>query len=300
LNPSALAHALDGSVSGRNRISCPGPGHSRRDRSLSVLFDPAAPGGFVVHSHAGDDPLACKDHVRARLGLPGPEPREPRRSPSSAVDLASDAERTARALALWHAADAPECTPVERYSRRRGLELPHGQASDVIRWHRDCPFGGERVGCMIVLVRDIVTNEPKGIHRTALDNDGRKRSDLGSNGRLTLGPVGGGAVKFTPDEDVSLAVAIGEGIETCLSVRNIPDLSRLPVWSLLSANQVARFPVLGTIETLWVVVDNDRVGVEASRTVYQRWHEAGREVVAITPTLPGADLNDVAGRPADA
>jgi hypothetical protein len=64
-----IARALGGEISGR-QILAPGPGHSRFDRSLSIRIEPAAPGGFVVHSFAGDDPIVCKDHVRQRLGLP--------------------------------------------------------------------------------------------------------------------------------------------------------------------------------------------------------------------------------------
>jgi hypothetical protein len=51
-------------------ILAPGPGHSATDRSLSVKPDEDAPDGFVVFSFAGDDPIACRDYVRDRLGLP--------------------------------------------------------------------------------------------------------------------------------------------------------------------------------------------------------------------------------------
>jgi Protein of unknown function (DUF3631) len=50
-------------------VLCPGPGHSINDRSLSVRLSAEAEDGFVVHSFASDDPIACKDHVRAKLGL---------------------------------------------------------------------------------------------------------------------------------------------------------------------------------------------------------------------------------------
>jgi hypothetical protein len=63
------AAALGGDVSGRG-VRCPGPGHSAIDRSLSVTPSAAAPDGFIVHSFSGDDPIACKDYVRAKLGLP--------------------------------------------------------------------------------------------------------------------------------------------------------------------------------------------------------------------------------------
>lgn len=68
------AHALGGEASG-NSVMAPGPGHSPHDRSPSVTFDANAPDGFLVHSFAGDDPIACKDHVRARLGLPAFQPQ---------------------------------------------------------------------------------------------------------------------------------------------------------------------------------------------------------------------------------
>ena len=63
------AWALGGETSG-NGVICPGPGHSARDRSLSVTPSVTAPNGFLVNSFAGDDPIACLDYVRARLGLP--------------------------------------------------------------------------------------------------------------------------------------------------------------------------------------------------------------------------------------
>ena len=63
------ARALGGEVAGR-QVLCPGPNHNAKDRSLSVRLDPSAPDGFVTHSFAGDDPIACRDYVRARVGLP--------------------------------------------------------------------------------------------------------------------------------------------------------------------------------------------------------------------------------------
>jgi RecA-family ATPase len=64
-----LANALGGDVC-NGQVLAPGPSHkSPRDRSLSVKLDSDAPDGLLVHSFAGDDPLACKDYVRERAGL---------------------------------------------------------------------------------------------------------------------------------------------------------------------------------------------------------------------------------------
>jgi putative DNA primase/helicase len=74
----SLARLLDGEIKGRDAVSCPGPGHSRKDRSLSVRINPNAPDGFVCYSHAGDDWKVCRDYVRQRLGLPVWEPGDER------------------------------------------------------------------------------------------------------------------------------------------------------------------------------------------------------------------------------
>jgi 5S rRNA maturation endonuclease (ribonuclease M5) len=68
-----IAELLGGEVRGAE-VLCPGPGHSADDRSLSVKPDPADREGFVTHSFADDDWKACRDHVRKKLGLPGPKP----------------------------------------------------------------------------------------------------------------------------------------------------------------------------------------------------------------------------------
>ena len=88
-NLQALAKALGGEVTG-GQVLAPGPGHSAIDRSLSVKLDSGAPDGFVTHSFAGDDPIVCRDHVRAKAGL---EPFKPngigrRRASDDAIERA--------------------------------------------------------------------------------------------------------------------------------------------------------------------------------------------------------------------
>lgn len=93
----AWANALAGDVAG-NEVLCPGPGHSAKDRSLAVRFDPQAPEGFICFSHSGDSWQACRDHVKARLGISvqiAPKPHDDR---SVRVPAAN---RSAFALELW-------------------------------------------------------------------------------------------------------------------------------------------------------------------------------------------------------
>jgi 5S rRNA maturation endonuclease (ribonuclease M5) len=76
LDPLSMARALGGEVSA-GQIRCPGPGHSPKDRSLSIKIDPTAPEGFLVNSFSGDDPAECRDHVRQQLGLPEFQAKKP-------------------------------------------------------------------------------------------------------------------------------------------------------------------------------------------------------------------------------
>ena len=116
-----------GEPRGRNRVLCPGPGHSKADRSLSVIFNGGA--GPVVHSFAGDDWRLCKNHVSALLGGAAyvwstPQQRERDR----------DDERTAIARTLWSEGIDPRGTPAEDYLRSRGLTLTNA-ARKALRFH---------------------------------------------------------------------------------------------------------------------------------------------------------------------
>lgn len=297
LDLHSVAKALAGEVAGRNRVLAPGPGHSGHDRSMSVVLEDGVPDGFLVTSFAGDDWRECRDHVRERLGLRfDPRQRADRPAPVH-IAPTDDAGRTARALAIWHEARPAHGTPVARYLARRGLMDPPGFTT-ALRWHPECPFGRDRSGAMVALVRDIATDAPKAIHRTALDAAGNKRADIGANGRMTLGPIGGGAVKLTADEDVTACLGVGEGIESTLSLRCLPEFGLSPVWALLAANQLAAFPRLGGVESLWIAVDNDPTGISAAGALAARWDDG--EVFRVCPARERADLNDVAQEAAHA
>lgn len=188
-----LAQALGGELSGRH-VLCPGPGHSPSDRSLAILL---TENGFVVHSFAGDDPLACKDYVRSKLGLPPWEPgdgQDRRIHPSkvrafdrAAVDIqAEDRTRTeddliriARAVAIWDEACDPRGTLAEQYLRARRLDLTDDLAGTVVRFHPRTPWKNENTGqtdfipALIAAFRSVDDNSITGIHRIRVDQPQR-------------------------------------------------------------------------------------------------------------------------------
>lgn len=287
----SAARALGGEVVGRG-ILCPGPHHSRRDRSLSILFDASAPGGFTLHSHAGDDFGTCRDFVRDRLGLSAQVDPKFKVEGDGETPPPSVSDRTALALRIWKEARQPAESPVARYLAGRGLDLVD-DIHEVLRFHPACPFAGDRTRAMVALVRNIVSNEPQAVHRTALSLDGQK-VEVNGKDRLALGSIRGGAVKLTADEEVTNCLGIAEGVETALSLRCLPEFGASPVWSLLNAGGIASFPALPGIECLWIAVDDDPAGRGASELCADRWRSAGKEVFLVQATASGADLNDVA------
>lgn len=285
------------------QISFRPPGHSPSDASGLLYIGPDAPDGFLVCTRSpADDVLQVKDWIRQQLGWPRGKvavgPIRPRVERSSDP---SEAERSAAALAIWAAARDPRGTPVETYLvRHRGLALPEAAAGEAIRYHPDCPFKGRRRSpAMVCLVRDILTDAPRAIHRTALALDGRKVL-VDGNDRRSLGPIRGGAIKLTPDADVAGCLGVGEGVESTLSLHRLPEFGSSPVWSLLSAGGIERLPVLSGIEALWLAVDHDAAGLAATKACGDRWSAAGVDVYHVTPRVPRTDLNDVYKGRADA
>jgi putative DNA primase/helicase len=273
----SMAQALGGDVAGA-AVICPGPGHSPRDRSLSVTLSLAAPDGFIVHSHAGDDWRECPDHVLNRLGRPAE-----RRVAS--VRTQKPVERRSASVALWKVAVDPGDTVVERYLSQRGLKLPNDVAGRVVRFHPSCPWGeGIRHPAMITAFRSIADDSLQAIHRTALTPEGQKI------GRKMLGPVGGAAIKIDADENIEQGLSICEGFETGLAGR---VLGFGPVWALGSAGAIEVFPLLSGIDALTMLAETDDSGANANavRICGKRWARADREVIVATPRVRG-DMND--------
>jgi hypothetical protein len=85
-DPEAITRALGGDWYGTYGCA-PGPGHSRKDRSLKISAHPTDPNDVILHSFAGDDYKSIKDDLR-RQGLlpewrPGAREEAPHSRPKS-------------------------------------------------------------------------------------------------------------------------------------------------------------------------------------------------------------------------
>jgi hypothetical protein len=291
-----IAKALGGIVTG-GQVLAPGPGHSAKDRSMSVKIGES--GKLIVHSHAGDDAMACKTYVERKLGIVWqPEHQQHatgafERMQSRAIKLNGHAEpesrpsdkRQMQALRIWHESVDPRGTVAESYLASRGLELADGVAMTTLRFHSDCPFGeGQRHPCMVAAFRSIESGEVVAIHRTALTPDGRKID------RKMLGPVIGAAIMFGDLDAERGALAVGEGIESAMSGLGI---GFAPSWAMGSSGAIAKLPVVNGVDTLTILGEHDAANASAARACGVRWRDAGREVLIALPKPGfGKDTND--------
>ena len=310
LDLGAIARALGGEVSGR-RVLAPGPEHSPNDRSLCVSLAPAMPGGFLVHSFAGDDPIQCKDYVRARLGLPAWQPgdEQDRRVHLSRIKdwdrtiadgqatlrekTEDDLLRIKRAQALWNEAADPRGTRAVQYLMTRALDLADDLAGAALRYHPRCPWRNEnsgrteRIPALLAAFESIDTDDITAVHRIRLDQPQRwPKAD-----RRMLGLVHRAAVKLDP---VATTLIIGEGVETCMAARQCMatgDLERAPVWALGSVGAISFFPVLDGVKRLIILGESGEASAQAVRLCGRRWQHAGRRVQVLYSEI-GSDVND--------
>lgn len=277
------------------QVLCPGPGHSRKDRSLSVRMSTMSDDGFVVFSHCGDDVGACKDHIRALLGLERSswQRTQPPAHVASLKPAAPDqdeAAKIARAVAIWDEGRDPAGTVVETYLTSRGIELPWEAAGEAIRFHPACPWRDEasgrtiRVPAMIAAMRSIARDEITGVHRTRLTPDGRKVD------RRMLGKAAGAAIMLTPMSAVEAGLAIGEGIETTITGMMLGWGS---AWAMGSVGAIERFPLVVGLQSLILFAETGDSGASARAVdaAAKRYGDAGREVIVVTPKC-GGDAND--------
>ena len=134
---------------------------------------------------------------------------------------------------------------------------------------------------MVCLLRDIVSNEPCGIHRTFLDRYTGQKID-----RKMLGIAKGAAIKL--DTEPMGTLTIGEGVETVLAAR---AAGFTPAWALGSSGAVRGFPVLQKLRELTILQENDSTSRRDVKTCAWRYLGARRPVNIVEPKI-GNDFND--------
>ena len=262
----------------------PGPGHSRRDRSLSVTIGDNR--ALVFYSFSGDSFEQVQDY----LGLAGFDVSRPRLAASS-KPLAPSAKDRHRANHfktdwcghVWSHTEPAEGTPTEAYLLGvRGITTP---LPLMVRHCSYAPmdYEGRFKAPAVVCAVQNRNGNAIGLHITAIKADGAgKASD---DSRRMFGIVTGGAIQLHPFTE---QLAVAEGLETALSFN---QLTGIPTWSCLSSSGLAGFDIPPNIKLLTIAADGDQAGLEAAIRLSKR----AREVcdVKLNPAPEGCDWNDI-------
>jgi putative DNA primase/helicase len=134
----------------------------------------------------------------------------------------------------------------------------------------------------VVLMRDVLTDDPRAVHRTYLTETAIKTR------RKFLGPSRSAAVKLS---QASHTLTVAEGLETALAGSAAGMGS---VWAMGSSSAIATLPVLPSVTTLVILAENDRGASQKAVSACRRtWSSAaGKRLFVVTPTAD-KDFADV-------
>jgi putative DNA primase/helicase len=270
--PSVILEVLHGRH-GDFRRPCPHCDRGPHDVALSVRVDDR---GAVWHCF--------------RCDLVGSVGRgDPARAPFARSDTPRDALRRVWRESMPIMGSQEACA----YLAARGLSDVLTNPPKVLRAHPRLDYfqDGERgtYAALVALVQDR-TGTAVSIHRTYL-RGGRKAPV--STPKKLMPPVERGAcsraaIRLYPiSQDGVLAVA--EGIESALSYW---CLTRIPVWSCMSAGGLERFWIPDGVKELHVIEDIDPSGVgqHAAMSLFKRAASRWRRAVFVSPMMVGGDL----------
>ncbi|WP_332774054.1 toprim domain-containing protein [Phenylobacterium sp.] len=286
----AIAAALGGDLYARGlRANIPAPGHSARDRSVSLLLHR---GRVVAHSFGDADWRAVLDDLRAR-GLV-----DAAGAPTGGVgrvvpdqDLPA-AARMRLARDLWDAglAIGPNSLAA-RHGRLRGVARSLASVADL-RIHAAAPVSVYRPGrtrrpALLAAIRG-PDGALEAVEITYLDARGRRAGDL----RLPRKTVGrlppGCAVRLDP---AAATLLVAEGVFTALSAG---ERFGLPAWALLSTGNLRRWLAPPGVRRVVVAADRGLDGERSATLLAERLRAQGLRASVRPPPPPFGDWNEVA------
>lgn len=283
-----IVRALGGELyDGGRRAVVPGPGHSPRDRSVSLLV---SDGRLVVHSFGRSTWREVIDDLRRR-GLINASASLGDAASSARGPAPSTASRVASAARLWS-----EASPLVRqlsmtHMRLRGIDRPaplsvalrhHGQVRSAVYADR----GATRPALLAAVSN--VDGDLCAVEITYLAADGRRASDL-TLSRKTIGALPrSSAVRLDQAKDELL---VGEGVFTTLSAS---ARFGMPGWALLSASNLRAWAPPAGVRRVLIAADRGVEGERSARQLYRRLVAAGVGATIAWPAPPAGDWNEEA------
>lgn len=289
----AIVAALGGDLYANGlRANVPAPGHSRSDRSVSLVL---SRGRVIVHGFGAADWRTVRSAFRD-AGLIDGDGR-PLGSGGGGGSLGTAPARPDRRLRLETATGLWAATvrlgsadPAALHLHRRAVR---GAASAVdLGLHPAAPVSVYRTGgrARPALVARIADADDRltAVELVYLELNGEPARDV----RLVRKTVGlvppGAAVRLRPADEEML---VGEGVVTTLSAI---DRFQLAGWALLSAHNLAAWSPPARLRRLLIAADRGAVGEAAAARLQDRLRLHGIAARILTPEAPSGDWNEVA------
>lgn len=287
-----IVRALGGELyEGGRRANVPAPGHSKHDRSVSLLFENDR---VVAHCFGDGSWKRVLDDLRAR-GLIDDQHRPtslvvaaaPRVSPPPA----SRALRIATAQRIWGLGRPLGRSAAAQYLRRRGVtrDLP---GPDAARYIAEAPTAAYAAQSRTRPALALGILDPDGaltaVELTYLTLGGHRASDLKLS-RKTIGVVPRGSAVRVHAPAKKLLVA--EGFLTTLSAS---EWFRLPAWALLSTSNLRGWSPPPGVEAVLVAGDNGSDGQASALRLAVRLEDLGVAAEVVFPPEAHGDWNEAA------
>ena len=287
-----IVRATGGDVYGcGRRASIPAPGHSRADRSASLII--GRTGRIVAYSFGGATAFEILEDLKARglideAGYPGAGTASLQHP-----ECPSDGQKRAVAESLWSAGLPLVDTPSARYLREfraiardlAGIKsVLHNPACRVAAYQLKSRFTRP------ALMSRIVT--PKGrttaVELTYLDRTGNRDAKLHLS-RKTVGVVPPGS--FVQLDDPANEMVVGEGVMTTLSAS---EHFVRPAHALLGIRNLRSYRPAACVRSIIIAADRGLVGEAAAETLRETLVSLGLTVTVHLPPEQFRDFNQMA------
>lgn len=262
---------------------------AHNDGNPSLRLRDGENGKLLVFCHAGCTPELILGALRARGVLLGGGLSCDTADEIRARDeeqKKKDANTLRLVKEIWQQARPIGNMASERYLRNRAITIdlpPSLRHHAGLRHPADQKKYHALVGGVQAPDRTIT-----GIQRIFVTPKGEKVSH--SDVKLSLGHISGGAVRLAAAGE---EMAVGEGIETCLSYM---EMKRIPTWAALSTSGLRSvvLPPLPLASIIHIAVDDDenKAGEIAAYAAAERFQKEGREVRFDFPPPGFKDFND--------
>ncbi len=288
-----IVRALGGELyDGGRRANVPAPGHSRFDRSVSLLYENER---VVAHCFGDGDWKVVLDDLRGR-GLIDGENRPTSlvigsAAPRISAPPASRALRIATAQRLWEMGRPLGRSPAEQYLRRRGVVRPL-PGPDAARYLAEAPTAAYAARSRTRPALMLGVREPNGtltaVELTYVTPGGHRAADLKLS-RKTVGVMPpSSAVRI---DEASSRLLVAEGFLTALSAS---ERFGLPAWALLSTSNLRGWLAPDGVRAVLIAGDTGPDGEASAARLAVRLEDQGVAAEMVFPPAPHGDWNEAA------